>query len=160
MRIRHATAAVAVLALLGTACRPAPQSSGTSYGEPLSLTDTTQLAAVLENPDAYLGQKLLLTGTVVNVCEKRGCWVELGGEMPHQTLRVKVDDGVIVFPMSARGRQAVVEGVMEKIELTEEEAREQAKMHAEEMGEAFDPASVTGPQTIYQLKGIGAVIAE
>jgi len=160
MRIRHATAAVAVLALLGTACRPAQQSSGTSYGEPLSLTDTTQLAAVLENPDAYLGQTLLLTGTVVNVCEKRGCWVELGGEMPHQTLRVKVDDGVIVFPMSARGRQAVVEGVMEKIELTEEEAREQAKMHAEEMGEAFDPASVTGPQTIYQLKGIGAVIAE
>ena len=160
MRIRHATAAVAVLALLGTACRPAQQSSGTSYGEPLSLTDTTQLAAVLENPDAYLGQTLLLTGTVVNVCEKRGCWVELGGEMPHQTLRVKVDDGVIVFPMSARGRQAVVEGVMEKIELTEEEAREQAKMHAEEMGEAFDPASVSGPQTIYQLKGIGAVIAE
>ena len=160
MRIRHATAAVAVLALLGTACRPAQQSSGTSYGEPLSLTDTTQLAAVLENPDAYLGQTLLLTGTVVNVCEKRGCWVELGGEMPHQTLRVKVDDGVIVFPMSARGRQAVVEGVMEKIELTEEEAREQAKTHAEEMGEAFDPASVTGPQTIYQLKGIGAVIAE
>jgi hypothetical protein len=67
---------------------------------------------------------------------------------------------VIVFPMSARGRRAVVEGVMEKIQLTEEEAREQARAHAEEMGEEFDPASVTGPQTIYQLKGLGAVIAE
>jgi hypothetical protein len=160
MPIPHATAALAVLAVLGTACRPARESSGTSYGEPLTLADTTQLAAVLENPDGYIGQKLLLAGTVVNVCEKRGCWLELGGELEHQTLRVKVDDGVIVFPMSARGRQAVVEGVMEKVELTEEEAREQARAHAEEMGEVFDPASVTGPQTIYQLKGLGAVIAE
>ncbi|MBE0593385.1 MAG: DUF4920 domain-containing protein [Gemmatimonadales bacterium] len=160
MRIRHCTAALAALTVLGTACRPAQETPGTAYGEALTLTDTTQLAAVLENPDAYIGQQLLLTGTVVNVCEKRGCWLELGGELEHQTLRVKVEDGVIVFPMSARGRQAVVEGVMEKIELTEEEAREQARAHAEEMGEAFDPASVTGPQTIYQLKGLGAVIAE
>ena len=160
MRIRHATAALAALAVLGTACRPAPQAAGTAYGEALTLTDTTELAVVLENPDAYVGQQLLLTGTVVNVCEKRGCWLELGGEMPHHTLRVKVDDGVIVFPMSARGRRAVVEGVMEKIQLTEEEAREAARMHAEEMGEEFDPASVTGPQTSYQLKGLGAVIGE
>jgi len=159
MQVRHVTA-LAVLALLGTACRPAQETPGTAYGEALSLTDTTQLAAVIENPDAYVGQKLLLAGTVVNVCEKRGCWLELGGELEARTLRVKVDDGVIVFPMSARGRQAVVEGVMEKIQLSEEEAREQARMHAEEMGEAFDPASVTGPQTIYQLKGLGAVIAE
>jgi hypothetical protein len=150
MRIRHCIPALAALGVLGAACRPAQQAQGTAYGEALTLTDTTQLAAVLENPDAYVGQQLLLAGTVVNVCEKRGCWLELGGEMEHQTLRVKVDDGVIVFPMSARGRRAVVEGVMEKIQLTEEEAREQE----------FDPASVTGPQTIYQLKGLGAVIAE
>ena len=116
MTIRHATAALAVLTLLGTACRPAQETPGTAYGEALSLTDTTQLAAVIENPDAYVGQQLLLTGTVVNVCEKRGCWLELGGELEGRTLRVKVDDGVIVFPMSARGRQAVVEGVMERIE--------------------------------------------
>lgn len=160
MWIRHATSALSVLALLGTACRPAPGTQGTAYGEALSLTDTTHLAAVIEHPDAYVGQKLLLAGMVVNVCEKRGCWLELGGELEGRTLRVKVDDGVIVFPMSARGRQAVVEGVMERIVLTEEEAREQARAHAEETGEEFDPASVTGPKTIYQLKGLGAVIAE
>ena len=160
MRIHSVTAAIAGLTMLAAACRPAPDAPGTAYGEALTLADTTQLAAVIQNPDAYVGQKLLLTGTVVNVCEMRGCWLELGGELEGRTLRVKVDDGVIVFPMSARGRQAVVEGVMEKIELTEEQAREQARAHAEEMGEAFDPASVTGPQTIYQLKGLGAVIAE
>jgi hypothetical protein len=73
---------------------------------------------------------------------------------------VKVEDGVIVFPMSARGHRAVVEGVVEEVSLTLEEAIEQAKHHAEEQGLEFDPESVTGPTTYYQLRGIGAVIEE
>jgi hypothetical protein len=141
------------------ACRP-PETPGKVYGERPTLTDTTAVSAILADPDAFVGQRVLVAGLVVDVCEKRGCWLALGGDREQETLRVKVEDGVIVFPMSARGHQAVVEGVMEKVVLSAEEAREQARMHAEEQGVPFDSTAVIGPTTSYQLRGIGAIITE
>ena len=73
---------------------------------------------------------------------------------------MKVEDGVIVFPQTALGCHARVEGVMEKLELTMEQALAQAEHHAEEQGIEFDPASVTGPKVIYQLRGLGAEIED
>jgi hypothetical protein len=76
-----------------------------------------------------------------------------GSEEGGATLRVKVEDGVIIFPMSARGHQAVVEGVVERIELTAEQAREQAMKHAKEQGEPFDSTATFEAKTSYQLRG-------
>jgi hypothetical protein len=142
------------------ACSGAPETSGTVYGEELTLTDTTLVSAILASPTDYIGERVLVAGTVVEVCEMRGCWVELGSDKEFEKIRVKVEDGVIVFPMSARGHRAVVEGIVEEVSLTLEEAIEQAQHHAEEHGLEFDPESVTGPTTTYQLRGIGAVIEE
>jgi hypothetical protein len=35
-----------------------------------------------------------------------------------------------------------------------------ARHLAEERGEAFDPASVSGPMTLYEIQGAGAVVSE
>ena len=145
--------------LLAVACRP-PETPGEVYGDRPTLTDTTAVSAILADPDTFVGQRVLVAGLVVDVCEKRGCWLALGGDREHETLRVKVEDGVIVFPMSARGHRAVVEGVMERVVLSAEEAREQARMHAEEQGVPFDSTAAIGPTTSYQLKGTGAIITE
>jgi hypothetical protein len=140
---------------------PAPAAAvGTVYGEKPTLTDTTAVATVLANAESMVGQKVLVAGTVVDVCQERGCWLALGSEEGGATLRVKVEDGVIIFPMSARGHQAVVEGVVEKIDLTAEQAREQAMKHAKEKGEPFDSTAVFQAKTSYQLRGLGAIIAE
>ena len=160
MRIRLLASASLAIGALVVACSGAPETSGTVYGEELTLTETTLVSAILANPTEYVGERVLVAGTVVEVCEMRGCWVELGSDKEFEKIRVKVEDGVIVFPMSARGHRAVVEGVVEEVSLTMEEAIEQAKLHAEEHGLEFDPESVTGPTTVYQLKGIGAVIEE
>ena len=37
-------------------------------------------------------------------------------------------------------------------------AADRAQHMAEERGETFDPASVTGPTTIYRIDGTGAVV--
>ena len=71
---------------------------------------------------------------------------------------VKVEDGVIVIPMEAKGKKAVAEGTLTKIELTLEQAIEHARHMAEEQKKPFDPKSVTGPTVTYQLNGTGAVI--
>ena len=160
MRTLLLTSASMAIGALVVACSGAPETSGTIYGEELTLTDTTLVSAILANPTEYVGERVLVTGTVVEVCEMRGCWVELGSDKEFEKIRIKVEDGVIVFPMSARGHRAVVEGVVEEVALTLEEAIEQAKHHAEEHGLEFDPESVTGPTTYYQIRGIGAVIEE
>jgi hypothetical protein len=96
---------------------------------------------------------------VVDVCDHMGCWMDIVTD-DDRTIRVKVDDGVIVFPQNATGQRVRVEGVVEKIERTEAEAIEAARHRAEERGLEFDPTTVTGPETIYRIKATGALIAE
>ena len=153
--------ALAALGLLTvvSACSE-PELPFTQYGEALTLTETTSVSDVLADPDAYVGQHLRVEGTVTGVCEQQGCWIAVAGENEAEPLRVKVEDGVIVFPQTAMGCHARVEGVMEKFELTMEQAVAQAEHHAEEQGFEFDPASVTGPAVIYQLRGLGAEIED
>ena len=134
--------------------------SGTTYGEPITLTSVTPVSAILDDPAAYVGQRVLVEGMVVAVCEEKGCWMDIASDRDFEKVQIKVDDGVIVFPLSAKGKQALVEGVVEQLELTYEQAVTEAKHKAEEHGTAFDPSTVTGPQTIYRIRGKGAVIAD
>jgi hypothetical protein len=149
------------------ACQAGPQPAaeaasfeGEPYGEELTLTTLTHIAVILEHPEDFVGERVMVEGRVTDVCSNMGCWMDIIGDDDSQKIQVKVDDGVIVFPQEARGRRARVEGVMEKIERTEEEALAAAQHRAEEQGLEFDPGTVTGPETIYRIKALGAVIAE
>lgn len=134
--------------------------AGTAYGEPLTLEEVTPVSAILDAPEAYLGRRVLVQGLVVAVCEQKGCWMDIASDREFEKVQVKVDDGVIVFPLTARGKQALVEGVVEELELTYEQAVEDARHKAEEHGTEFDPSTVTGPVTIYRIRGLGAVVAD
>ena len=134
---------------------------GTTYGEALTLTEVTPVSLILDAPEQYVGERVLVEGMVVEVCEKRGCWMDIASDREFEKIQIKVEDGVIVFPLSARGKQALVEGVVEELQLTHEEAVEAARHRAEEQKVEFDPASVPpGPQTLYRIRGIGAVVAD
>ena len=122
---------IASALLLAVACKPA-EVPGTAYGEALTLTDTTLVSAILDAPRSFVGQRVLVAGTVVQVCEEKGCWMQIAGDREHQMLKVKVEDGVIVFPLTARGHRAVVEGTMEAVAVTADAARAQARRHSEE----------------------------
>ncbi|MFQ5641685.1 MAG: DUF4920 domain-containing protein [bacterium] len=131
---------------------------GDKYGADITLTDKTEIATILAIPDKYVGKTVLVSGKVEDVCPMKGCWIDITGANPDEKIRVKVEDDVIVFPQSAKGRVALVEGEVEKLEMTKEEVIASEKHHAEEMGEDFDESSVTEGKTVYRLKGIAAVI--
>jgi hypothetical protein len=156
MRFRAILAAL----LVTGACRAAPPESGTPYGEPLTLSEVTPISTILDDPESYVGEPVLVEGLVVAVCEMRGCWMDIASDREFEKIQIKVDDGVIVFPMTAEGKTALVEGVVEVLELSYEEALEAARHKAEEHGEEFDPTTVTGPETTYRIRGHGAVITE
>lgn len=146
--------AALVLALLAAA----PALAETKYGKPLSNAAPVKVSELMAKPDAYVGKLVKVEGLVTEVCPKRGCWINVAGDKEFQTIRVKVEDGVIVFPLTDKGKKVVAEGTFTKMELTKEQAIERAKHHAEETKTKFDPASVTGPQTVYQIMGTGAVV--
>lgn len=128
------------------------------YGKEITLEEKTKISEILQDPESFLDEIVLVEGEVLDVCPMAGCWIELSSDVEDEKIKVKVKDGEIVFPMEAKGSTAVVEGKVYKIELTKERAISYYEHMAEEKGEKFDPASVTGPVTIYQIKGIGAEI--
>jgi hypothetical protein len=133
---------------------------GKIYGKGVSLDKTTKISDILAKPDENIGKTFLVEGRIVDVCEKRGCWMEIASDKEFETIRVKVNDGEIVFPLSAKGKLAKVEGVLEKLELTKEQTKMWKKNQAEEQGEVFDSTCTYEATSIYRLKGIGAVIEE
>ena len=159
MRIKQlAGFSLAALVALGVAIAASVAGEGKAYGEPLSGTDTIKISELLAHADEYLGKTVRVEGVVTGVCEKRGCWISLASDKEFEELRIKAEDGVIVFPVEAKGRRAVAEGVFTKLELTMEQTLERAKHHAEQHGEEYDPSKITEPAAWYQINVTGAVV--
>jgi hypothetical protein len=108
-------ALVATAALLVTPVLAGKTVQGKLYGKELTGSETVALSELMKNPDTYVGKTVRVEGLVVDVCAKRGCWMELAGDQEFQSIKIKVDDGVIVFPMEAKGKKAVAEGVFTRI---------------------------------------------
>jgi hypothetical protein len=86
-------------------------------------------------------------------------------------IRIKVEDGVIVFPYTAMGKHASAEGVFEAVPLTPEQvaarrAQLESQGHDHAQGEACDKgaparAGCNAPvhdDRIYLIRGTGAII--
>ena len=137
----------------------APAATAENYGKGVDLEETTPISAILADPDAYVGKTVRVEGGVLDVCPRRGCWIEIGEEEQH--LRIKVEDGVIVFPTSAKGQIATVQGEVEAIEMTRESYLGWLAHLAEEKGEAFDAETADigdGPYRMIRIRGSGARI--
>jgi hypothetical protein len=158
-RTRHAIRAVVVAAALtGTLLAGPTARAAQVFGTAPNLTVPTPVSEIFARPADFVGKVVKVQGMIVDVCAARGCWLELGGDKPFQTIRVKVQDGVIVFPLSARGKRAAVQGTLESISMSAEEARRFREHQALEKGVAFDQQSATGPLTLYQIKPTGVLV--
>lgn len=131
-----------------------------TYGKGVSLSTTTPVSSILGNPDEYIGKTVKIEGLIIEVCAKRGCWVYVAGDRSDEKIQVKVTDGEIVFPMSATGRNGIVEGIVEEVKMSREQLIAYQKHLAEEKGKPFDPASVKEGSRFIRVIGLGAEIAE
>lgn len=128
------------------------------YGKALTLKEATPISSILKDPKAFEGKRVLVEGLIIEVCEERGCWIRIASDKAFESLRFKVDDGVMTFPQDARGKSVLAEGVVKVRSLTREQAIAQAREVAKERGTlaSFDSAKVKGPVTDVQLSGEGA----
>jgi hypothetical protein len=130
------------------------------YGKEISTATSIRISELTSNPQQYVDQLVKIEGLVDDVCPMKGCWVDILETQSGETMRFKVQDDVIVFPVEARGSQIVAEGVLRKHDLTRQQAEKWMRHLAEEKGEAFDEGSVKGAMVFYELEGAGAVVTE
>ena len=123
----------------------------TKLGAGVTLKDATPIAAITTTPADFVGKTIRIDGVATAVCEEMGCWMAVAPEndLKGQTVRLKVEDGVIVFPVSAKGKKVSAEGVFEEIAATDEHGNEAAGEHAKK-----DPKAAKK----YQIKATGAII--
>jgi hypothetical protein len=138
---------VVAAALLALAVAPAGE---TKLGAGVSIKESTPIKALLDKPQDFVGKTVRVDGVATEICQHMGCWMAVApeGSTSGGTVRLKVEDGVIVFPASAKGRKVSAEGVFEVVG-KDEESKEAAGEHAKKDTKA---------QKEYQLKATGAVI--
>ena len=71
--------------------------------------DVARFYQMLLNGGQLDGKRVLVEGKINGVCEKMGCWVMIQGANDKEPIRFKVEDGVIVFPLSVNGKTARAE---------------------------------------------------
>ncbi len=129
-----------------------------NFGEGADKAKLVSISKLLENPKDFTGKSITVSGTIVSVCKNRGCWMKFASDKKYQTLRIKVKDGKMVFPISLRGKKGFATGTLRGMTLPKERAIKYLAHMAEESGEKFDAKSITGPHIIYQLVPTGVTI--
>ena len=124
-------------AVVANAEATAPE--GRDFGAGLTLSSPTTLAALLETPEAFGEEPVLVHGRIADVCQKKGCWTILRDG--DATVRVRFQDYGFFLPQDVQGQEAWVEGVVTVRTLSQKEARHYA---SESTG--GDPDSIDGPQ--------------
>jgi hypothetical protein len=152
------TALAALVLLTSTALA----GEATKYGEGVELEEAVKISQVYAHPEKYLDKTIRVEGRIIDVCHRRGHWMELASDEEFQSLRIEVEHGVIVFPADCKGKYGITEGVVEKVDLTLEQTRHIAHHKANERGEGdtFDEESITEPMTMYIMHATGAVIED
>jgi hypothetical protein len=146
-----------------------------TYGDGVTLEQAVAIEALMQEPEKYAGKKVRVDGVITGVCKNRGCWMQVTDPESGKGIRVKVEDGVIVFPYTAMGHKTSAEGVFEVITLSPEQVAEMKARHAKAEGSAGcdkDRASTAPEQKgkdvgcgsqvhddkVYIIRGTGAVI--
>lgn len=142
--MRHLPATLLSLATALALAGAAPAAAAeTKYGAGVGNAPLVKISELLAQPDRYQGKVVRVEGLVTDVCAKRGCWMQLASDKEFQVLQIKVDDGVMVFPLDAKGKMASAEGMFTRLEIPPEP------------GEASKQ-----PRIGYRIQATGAVIRQ
>jgi hypothetical protein len=111
----------ALLVAGATLAGPTPEARAEArhFGAPVTVKKAVNLAKLAKNPARFAGRTVRLEGTVKEVCQGVGCWVEVqsGGA---SFLARSLDESVLL-PKDCQGRKVVVQGVVKALPRTAKE---------------------------------------
>ena len=117
LEIASVLAVVTITSLAANAAGQDRRSATLEHGEVLlngvTLTESTPIADLIADVDAYDGELVQIEGVVVALCSGMGCWAQLDDGAGNR-LNVKVEDGVIdLREVVAKEHYMVAEGVFQ-----------------------------------------------
>ncbi len=138
-------------------------------GKQITIKEKTAISKILAAPNKFEGKTVLVEGKILEVCQDKGCWIEIAGAKENEKIKVKVEDGVIIFPKEAKGKTALVQGVVAPVKAEECESGHEKKIDSKEAEHKHDKTDASKEkeagccskdETVkaYQIQGIGAVI--
>ena len=93
------------------------------YGNKIVLEEYSSFKNLMSYSHNYLNKDVLIKGEIVEVCPMRGCWINVKDNNSDIIIRVKVTDGMIVFPLSSKSKQVDVQGKFTRLNFTEQQAK-------------------------------------
>lgn len=108
--IRLALAVLAALTLTATLAL-AGDAPVQRYGAKVTAKKPVVIAQLAQSPAKFKGKTVRLEGTVKDVCQGKGCWIEVADETGASFLARSLDESVLV-PKDCKGRKVVVQGVV------------------------------------------------
>ncbi len=110
-----------------------------------------QLSTMMKGKDSM---KVKLTGTIEAVCQKKGCWMNIGiGN--NQSMKVRFKDYAFFVPKDASGKMVYMEGVAK----TDTTSVAELKHYAEDGGKSKEEiAKITEPEINIGFEANGVII--
>jgi hypothetical protein len=99
-------------------------------GAAITVRKPVDIDHLAHHPKRYVGRTVRLEGTVKQVCQGRGCWVEVASSRGGSFLARSLDESVLL-PRDCAGRQIVVQGVVTALPPPGAEAHEHVDQPAE-----------------------------
>ena len=153
MTYRFVSLLFAGLVGLATTAWAQESTPGTFYGETFTASDEAAGIARAMEDSTFHNATVQVEGTVLDVCQKKGCWMVVG-EGDSQ-MRITFKDYSFFVPTDCSGKQVLVEGVVSVEEIPEDVAK-----HYAEESEHEDPDAISGPQRVITMVATGVRIAE
>ena len=102
-----------ILAFCLLALAPAAARAGESVrvGAAITVKKPVSLSKLSKHPDRFKGRTVRLEGTVKDVCQGRGCWVEIESADGASFLAKSLDESILL-PMDCKGRRIVLQGLV------------------------------------------------
>ena len=116
---------VALSLIIGSGVASNPKTAGDPFraGAPITVRKPVGIQRLAKHPEQFEGKVLRLEGTVKNVCQGRGCWVDVE-DANGVTFMAKSLDESVLLPKDCAGRKVIVQGIVTALAHTHDEATE------------------------------------
>ena len=135
----------------GYKVEPKELADGTLYGGDIDATEQVlKISDIFANLEFYQNKKVVVEGTLSEVCQEMGCWTVLTDGT--NDIRAMTLHKYFLPKDLQNGIKVVVEGEFETKEITEEQAKHFAEESKNPKVKAED---IKGPQKMYRIKASG-----
>ena len=117
---------VALSLIIGSGVASEPATAGDPFraGAPITVKKPVRIQKLAKHPAKFEGKVLRLEGTVKNVCQGRGCWVDVE-DANGVTFMAKSLDETVLLPKDCAGRKVIVQGIVTALAHEHDAAKEE-----------------------------------